>query len=153
VNGVILICYDGSNEAVGAIAAAGGLLPGRRAVVLNVGPPLNRAESALLMTPATLDFEHVNAAQAREIAEQGARLAGRAGFDAEAKGGVAAPVWETIVAYAEEIDAAMIVLGSRALSDVGEVVKNGVSHKVAEHAGRPVLVVPPPRADAAAVGA
>ena len=144
MNDEILICFDGSEGGRRAIEAAAPLLSGRRAVVLNVGRPLTRAESLALMTPATLDWEHVNAASARKIAEQGTMLARRVGFEAEAKGGVASPVWKTIVAYAEEIDAALIVLGSRALTAVGELVKDGVSHKVAEHAGRLVLVVPPP---------
>jgi nucleotide-binding universal stress UspA family protein len=145
----ILICYDGSAEARHAIVAAGEVVAEKRAVVLNVGPPLDRAESLALLAPATLDWEHVNAQSAREVAEQGTVLARRAGFDAEPKGGVAAPVWQAIVDYAEEIDAAMIVLGSRGLSELGELVRNSVSHKVAEHAGRAVLVVPHPHERAA----
>jgi nucleotide-binding universal stress UspA family protein len=78
------------------------------------------------------------------VAEQGALLARRAGFEAKARGGVAAPVWEAIVTYAEVIDTSLIVLGSRAPSGVRRFVKGSVSDKVAEHAGRPVLVVPHP---------
>jgi nucleotide-binding universal stress UspA family protein len=146
VNDEILICYDGSKEARRAIEAAGEVLSGRRAIVLNVGPTLTPAESLALMTPAAMDFDHVNAAAAREVAEQGAALARRAGFEAEARGGVAAPVWKAIVTYAEIVDAPLIVLGARGLNGVGELVKHSVSHKVAEHAGRPVLVVPSPPA-------
>jgi nucleotide-binding universal stress UspA family protein len=146
MNDEILICYDGSKEARRAIEAAGEVLSGRRAIVLNVGPTLTPAESLALMTPAAMDFDHVNAAAAREVAEQGAALARRAGFEAEARGGVAAPVWKAIVTYAEIVDAPLIVLGTRGLNGVGELVKHSVSHKVAEHAGRPVLVVPSPPA-------
>jgi nucleotide-binding universal stress UspA family protein len=142
VNDEILICYDGSQEAQRAIEAAGELLSGRRAIVLNVGPTLTPVESVALMTPAAMDFDHVNAASAQEVAEQGAELARLAGFEAEARGGVAAPVWKAIVTYAEIVDAPLIVLGARALNGLGELVKGSVSHKVAEHAGRPVLVVP-----------
>jgi nucleotide-binding universal stress UspA family protein len=110
--------------------------------VLNVGTTVTPAESVALMTPAAMDFDHVNAASAREVAEQGADIACRAGFEAEARGGVAAPVWEAIVTYAEIVDAPLIVIGARALNGIGELVKGSVSHKVAEHAGRPVLVVP-----------
>src|SRR5262249_46663813 len=103
-----------------------------------------------LMTPAALDFDHVNAAYARELAKQGAWLARHVGFEAQAKGGVAAPVWKAIVTYAEIVDAPLIVLGSRSLNNLGKLVKGSVSHKVAEHAGRPVLVVPAIRAHSVA---
>ena len=104
------------------------------------------------MVSGTLDFEHVNAQAARELAEQGVVHARRAGFDARPEGGVAAPVWQTIVTYAEDIQAALIVLGCRAPSGLGELVKSSTSHRVAEHAGRPVLIVPPPHAEATAAG-
>jgi nucleotide-binding universal stress UspA family protein len=142
MTGQVLLCYDGSEESRRAIAAAGGLVSGRRAIVLNVGPPLTPAESVVLASPATIDFEHVNAQSAREVAEQGAALAREAGFEVEVRGGVGAPVLETIVVYAEEIDADVIVVGTRAMNGFGELVKGSTSHKVAEHAGRPVLVVP-----------
>jgi nucleotide-binding universal stress UspA family protein len=142
MNDEILICYDGSDEARHAIEEAGELLSGGRAIVLNVGSTLTWAEALGLMTRATLDFDHVNAASAQEVAEQGAELARRAGFEADPRGGVASPVWEAIVTYAEIVDAPLIVLGARALNGVGELVKGSVSHKIAEHAGRPVLVVP-----------
>jgi nucleotide-binding universal stress UspA family protein len=153
MNDEILICYDGSEEARRAIEAAGEVLSGRRAIVLNVGPTLIPAEALGLMTPAALDFDHVNAASAQEVADQGAEVARRAGFEVEARGGVAAPVWQAIVTYAEIVDAPLIVLGARALNGMGELVKGSVSHKVAEHAGRPVLVVPPPHGHPTANGA
>jgi len=147
VSDLILVCYDGSELARRAIDAAAELVSMRRAVVLNVGPPLTTLEWDALLVPGTLDFEHVNAMAARELAEQGAIYARRAGFEAEAKGGVAAPIWQAIVTYAEVVDAAVIVLGSRALTGVGELAKGSTSHRVAEHAGRPVFVVPPPIAE------
>ncbi len=39
----------------------------------------------------------------------------------------------------------MIVLGSRGLTGAREALKGSLSHEVAEHAGRPVLIVPPPK--------
>ena len=44
---------------------------------------------------------------------------------------------------ADEIDAAVIVLGSRGLKGIRERFEGSVSHEVAEHVGRPVLIVPP----------
>jgi nucleotide-binding universal stress UspA family protein len=49
------------------------------------------------------------------------------------------------VDVADTIDAAVIVLGSRGLKGAREVFEGSVSHDVAEHAGRPVLIVPPLR--------
>ena len=51
-----------------------------------------------------------------------------------------------MVELADEIGAAAIVLGSRGLTGARELLKGSFSHEVAEHAGRPVLIVPPPRA-------
>jgi nucleotide-binding universal stress UspA family protein len=142
----ILICYDGSDDAQRAIDAAADLLGPRRAVVLDVGPPLTAAESLVATAPVTpgAAFEELNKDDALQRARAGAELARRAGFVAEARAGLAAPTWEGIVDAADEIDAAVIVLGSRGLKGAREVFEGSVSHDVAEHAGRPVLIVPPP---------
>lgn len=143
----ILICYDGSDGAQRAIDAAADLLGPRRAVVLDVGPPLTAAESLVVTAPVTpgAAFEELNEDDARERARAGAELAGRAGFVAEARAVLATPTWEGIVDTADELDAAVIVLGSRGLKGVREAFEGSVSHQVAEQAGRPVLIVPPPR--------
>ena len=77
-------------------------------------------------------------------ARAGAELARQAGFEAEARGDLAEPTWEGIVVAADEIDAAVIVIGSRGLSGAKELFEGSVSHEVAAHARRPVLIVPPP---------
>src|SRR5262245_19570665 len=143
-DGRILICYDGSTEADRAIEAAAGLLGTRRAVVLDVGPLVTPAESpaALLPVSPAAAFGEVNAEDAMNRVEKGAGHAWRVGFDAHARASVDAPTWEGIVDVADEIDAAVIVLGSRALDGVHELLEGSVSHQVAEHAGRPVLIVP-----------
>jgi nucleotide-binding universal stress UspA family protein len=142
---VILICYDGSDGAVRAIDAAAELFGPRRAVVLDVGPPLTPAESAAVFSPVApaAAFEELNADDARKRAREGAARATRAGFEAEPRGGIAAPTWQGIVDVANEIDAAVIVVGSRGLDGAQEVFEGSVSHDVAAHAGRPVLIVPP----------
>ncbi len=144
----ILICYDDSDGARRAIAAAADLLRHGRAVVLDIGPVLTPAESLAVTAPVTPGalFEHLNEDDARDRSRAGAELARRAGFDAEPRADLSAPTWEGIVAVADEIDAAVIVLGSRGLSGPREVFDGSVSHTVAEHAGRPVLIVPPPKA-------
>jgi len=144
----ILICYDGSASSRDAIEAASLLLGRRRAVVLDIGPPLTPAESVSVVAPVspTEAFEDMNLDDARTRADAGAELARRAGFEAEARASIAAPVWEGIVDAANEIDAAAIVMGTRALSGARELFEGSVSHQVAEHAKRPVLIVPPAKA-------
>jgi len=147
----VLICYDGSESARRAIDAAAALLGPRHAVVLDLGPPLTPAESVAAISPVvpTADFEDLNEADALTRAEDGAARAERAGFQAVARGGISAPTWEGICDVADEIDAPVIVVGSRALTPGRELVEGSISHDVARHAGRPVLVVPPPHDDAA----
>lgn len=48
----------------------------------------------------------------------------------------------TIVAVATELDAGVIVMGTRGLNGVKSFLLGSVSHHVAQHADRPVLVVP-----------
>ena len=143
----ILICYDGSDDAQRAIDTAADLFGPRRAIVLDVGPVLTAAESlAAVTSPVTpgAAFEDLNEDDARQRARAGAEHARHAGFDADARAELAQPTWESIVDVADEIDAAVIVIGSRGLSGLKEVVEGSLSHEVAEHAGRPVLIAPPP---------
>jgi nucleotide-binding universal stress UspA family protein len=140
----ILICYDDSDGARHAIDAAAALLGHRRAVVLDVAPILTVAESYAALGPMTPDFEELNAAEALSHARVGAEHARSAGFAAEARADVAAPTWDGVVEVADEIGAAAIVIGSRGLTGAREFLKGSFSHEVAEHAGRPVLIIPPP---------
>jgi nucleotide-binding universal stress UspA family protein len=145
----ILICYDGSDEAGHAIEVAAALLGQRRAVVLDIAPVLTTAESLATISsvvPGTA-FEDLNTDDAVERARAGVELAGRAGFAASARGETAPTTWQGIVDVADEIDAAAIVIGSRGLNGVRERFEGSVSHDVAAHARRPVLIVPPPRED------
>jgi nucleotide-binding universal stress UspA family protein len=144
-DGPILICYAGTEEDRHAIDAAGALLGGRRAVVLNVAPAMTPAESfaaATSVVPGNA-FEGLNTAGSLEHARGGAELAVRAGFEADARGDTAPSTWEGIVEVADEIDAAVIVIGSRRLVPIRRLFERSVSHDVSEHARRPVLIVPP----------
>jgi len=141
----ILICYDGTADSERAIETAQDLLGPRRAVVLNVGPTLTTAESFAAMSsvvPGTA-FEELNVDDARRLADAGAERARHVGFEAEARGEVGAPTWEGILDVADEIDASVIVLGSRGLKGLRERVEGSVSHELAQHSRRPVLIVPP----------
>jgi nucleotide-binding universal stress UspA family protein len=140
----LLICYDGSENAERAIATAASLFGGRRAVVLDVGPMQVVAEAyaAAGSGAAELDQLAFDAAEAR--ADAGAGLARAAGLRAIGRAEVESPIWYGVKEVADEVDAAAIVIGSRGLSGARALFEGSLSHQVAAHAGRPVLVVPPP---------
>ena len=143
-DGPILICYDGSASAERAIATAGRLLGRRRAVVLDVAPLQEVAEAyaAVGSDAAALDRLTLDAAAAR--ADAGAELARAAGFRAYGRAELEAPTWLGVREVADEIGAAAIVIGSRGLSGMRARLEGSLSHQIATHAGRPVLIVPPP---------
>src|SRR5436190_13114358 len=87
---MILICYDGSEDAKAAIGLGGELLSGQPAIVLTVWEPfarvLARSPSGFgLAAGVADDTEKIDAGareQAHERAAEGAELARKAGFDA-----------------------------------------------------------------------
>ena len=141
----MLICYDGSEGARRAIDAAAELVCGRATVVLAVAAPLTASQALDSLATVEEAPEEVNQEAAAVCAAQGAAYARRTGLIAEARGEIAAPTWKGIVDVADELDAAVIVIGSRGLRGAREIVEGSLSHEVAEHAGRPVLIVPPGR--------
>jgi nucleotide-binding universal stress UspA family protein len=143
----ILICYDGSAAARRGIEAAAKLLGSRRAIVLDVAPYFTAVESVAVIAAPLGDaaFEEEHAADALARAREGARLAQASGFDAEPRSVVDAPTWQGILDVADEVDAAVIVFGSRGLRGAREAFEGSLSHEVAEHSHRPVLIVPPDR--------
>jgi nucleotide-binding universal stress UspA family protein len=140
----ILICYDGSAEAERALERASALLVHRHAVVLTVSRAMTFAEGVAAtssLVPGTA-FEDLNRADALKLAEAGAAHARRAGVDAEARATIAPTTWEGIVEVADELDVAAIVMGSHGVRGFRDRSNGSVSHAVATHARRPVLIVP-----------
>jgi nucleotide-binding universal stress UspA family protein len=143
----MLVGYDGSAEAEYAIDVAARLLEPTSALVLNVAPRLTVGESFITVgSPVSGDaaFEGLNKADALRRAEAGTRLAQAAGLQADARVCAAAPIWEGIVQAADEVDAAVIVLGSKKRHGAPELVERNPSHDVAQHARRPVLILAQP---------
>ena len=142
----ILLCYDGSPGAARAIEKAGALFPGQTAIVLHVWSPIALVLSRYggMASPAVFDDEEIRGA-ASLIADAGATAATAAGLIAT--GDVAETSYEgtahEILAAADRHDAALIVLGARGLSAFKSLLLGSVSHSVAQHAHRPVLIVPP----------
>ncbi|GAA3968384.1 universal stress protein [Actinomadura viridis] len=148
----ILIAFDGSDDARAAIAYAGGHLKPEPAVVVTVWEPLLTelawaplgAAGAVPVQSEAEQWEEER--QAERVAAAGAALAAEAGLPdstPRAERG-AGPIWGTIVDLATELDASLIVTGSRGLSAAKSVLLGSVSTQVLRHARRPTLIVPPP---------
>lgn len=145
----VLIAYDGSDFAKGAIAeAANQLAAGRRAIVLTVSEPLGGipffGAAGAPVEPETMEGL-VDAAEqgAQKIAEEGAGLARDAGFDAEPLVAIGGPVWNLIVEAAEQRGADLIVIGSRGRSGIAHILLGSVAAAVAQHSKRSVLIFHP----------
>ena len=147
----VLLCFDGSENAVAAIPAAAELLGPRTAVVLTVFEPVAVWEpydpgAVLSAGVATLGSESLGLNKiamqvAEEKLEHGVALAREAGFDARGQLANGKP-WHAICEAASNLDAVVIVLGARGLSRVKSMLLGSVSSAVSVHAGRPVLVIP-----------
>ena len=143
----VLFCYDGSDGSKTALAAAVDLIKPGDAVVLVVWMPasiqLARAGSLLVAVPNEGELDEQEQAAAREIAEEGAAGARERGYNASARIAEATEsVARTIDEIAQEIDAALVVCGQRGRGPIGSALLGSVSHALASHAKRPVLIAP-----------
>lgn len=150
-SGTALIAYDGSDDAAAAIRHAGSLLGPRPAVVAYVWDSL----AALLlhtdangltgsMREAAHELDEEDRRDAERIAAEGAELAREVGFDPEAHALLGKPkAWPALLAEADAIDAAVVVIGSRGQGAVKSALLGSVSSGLLHHTRRPVLVVPP----------
>ena len=146
--GPALICYDGSEGARLAIAAAGGLLASREALVFHAWESWVAEAPALAGASATVqgmatELDDVADEQSEDRVTEGVEIAGRAGFDAEGRSERAiGPVWKAALDVAERNVCAAIVVGSRGLTGISAAL-GSMSNGVVHHSQRPVLVVPP----------
>jgi nucleotide-binding universal stress UspA family protein len=143
----VLFCYDGSDGSRTALSAAVQWIKPTDAVVLTVWMPaaiqLARAGSFIVAIPNEGEVDEQEAASARQIAEEGAEGARKRGYNAVARVAEAGEsVPRTIDEVAEELDAGLIVCGQRGRGPVGSALLGSVSHALAAHTKRPVLIAP-----------
>lgn len=143
----VLFCYDGSDGSKTALAAAVELIKPADAVVLVVWTPvavqLARAGSFLVAIPNEGEIDEQEAASAQEMAEEGAARGRTRGYNASARVAQAdESVAKTIDEVAQEIDAGLIVCGQRGRGPVRSALLGSVSHALASHTKRPVLIAP-----------
>jgi nucleotide-binding universal stress UspA family protein len=149
---MILICYDGSDDAKAAIDEAGKLFGGHAATVLTVWQPFAEVLAATTLgwgiAPGVLDIEEADEASrtaAQRLAAEGAELARQAGFNAQPRESTQfETVADAILDEAERAEARAIVMGSRGLTGLKSLLLGSVSHAVLQRADRTVIVVPSP---------
>jgi nucleotide-binding universal stress UspA family protein len=154
---MILLSYDGSDDAQAAIERAAQMMPGSYATVLTVwlpfismltgtySPAMGTGMAASYGSAETGEIDGATRQAAAAMAEQGAQRARAAGLLAtplvESRDG---DVATTILKVATTIDADVIAIGTRGRSGVRAYVLGSVSRSVVEHADRAVLVIPSP---------
>jgi nucleotide-binding universal stress UspA family protein len=135
--GPILFAYDGRDGAKAAIRQAGlELRDSRSAIVLTVWEPDG---------PAPMGRVNRLEGRAWMLADEGARLARRIGFDAAAIAERGQPVWKRIVQSAEERFASVVVLGAHRRYHTRPVPMGSTVALVAKHTRQPLLIVPASR--------
>jgi nucleotide-binding universal stress UspA family protein len=149
--GPVLVCHDGSDEALHGVELVAALLGPAEIVVLAVWQSASTklALSASFGALAVDEHETLDVAEraaAGAAAEQAVARARGAGHTAssrveEARG----EIWPAILAVADEMEAALIVTGTRGRGSVKRALLGSVSHDVLDHAERPVLIVPAAR--------
>ena len=147
MNKPVLFCYDGSEGSKTALGAVIELIKPGDAVVLVVWMPaavqLARAGSFVVAVPNEGEIDEQEATTARKIAEEGAAGARRRGYNASARIAQAnESVAKTIDEVAQEVDAGLVVCGQRGRGAIGSALLGSVSHALAAHAKRPVLIAP-----------
>lgn len=147
--GPVLFCYDGSEGSRAAMRAAGQLVARPvDAIVLTVW---QAAAVRLAMAGAfgaglpsnEGEIDQEEAAYATAAAEEGAEHARQHGYQAtplttEADEAVA----RAILQIADERDVRLIVCGQRGRGPLRSALLGSVSHALASHARRPVLIAP-----------
>ena len=146
---MILIAYDGSGDAKAAIEQAGRLFNGENATVVTVW---QRFVDTMVRigggVGVIVDYDQIDASSRQSAAEraaEGAKLAADARLTADARTLVVeSTIAAALLGVAAEVDATVVVLGSRGYGGVKSVMLGSVSNHVLHHADRPVLVVPSP---------
>lgn len=149
---LMLIAYDGSDNAKRAIEYAGRFLAANRAVVATAWEPMVRQAARMSGLSGVMQPEWVPDETSEDIAltdakttnDEGVDLALAAGLNAEGRCCESSTaIWTTIVECADELNADIIVTGTRGTTGLRSLLQSSVADHVLRHSHRPVLIVPP----------
>jgi nucleotide-binding universal stress UspA family protein len=101
--------------------------------------PTAEEEEATFLSIGRDNVQH-RLSDVRRTAHRGVELPRVHGLDASERIDVDGPVWKGVVAVADDLDASVIVVGSRGLSGAREVLERSLSDELAR---RPLPIVPP----------
>lgn len=146
---MILIAYDGSDDAKAAIEQASKLFPGEPATVLTVWQrfvdTMARMGGGLSVMADYDAIDRDTQQAATDRAEEGTRLASEGGLQVTAKTAVLeSTIAETILRTAAALEASAVVCGSRGYGGLKSLLLGSVSNHLVQHADLPVVVVPSP---------
>lgn len=148
---VILIAYDGSDNAVRAIEYAGRFLTARTAVVVTAWEPAVRQAARMsgmtgMIAPHEMatDSPDVALTDAEAINTEGVDAARRVGLHAQGRcAEISTTIWAAIIETADQLDVQIIVTGTRGQSGLRSLLQTSVADHVLRRGHRPVLIVPP----------
>jgi nucleotide-binding universal stress UspA family protein len=147
--GPLLVCYDGSEGAKAALAAAALAFTGREAIIACYWQPFGSSKRygidlrELVQDPTEINRRE--AALAHTLAHEGATLARHAGLDAHPHAiQIDGPIDEAILTHADTLDATAIILGSRSRSTLRSLLIGSIANEIVQRSPRPVYLTPPP---------
>ncbi|WP_424809722.1 universal stress protein [Rhodococcus sp. 27YEA15] len=149
---LMLIAYDGSENARRAVDYAGRFLSAHRAVLVTAWEPMARQAARMsglsgVMAPewiAEEDVEDIAYTEAKATLSEGVSLAEAAGLTVEGRSAeCTSAIWSAIVETADELDVDIIVTGTRGTTGLRSLLQSSVADHVLRHSHRPVLIVPP----------
>ena len=153
LRGPVIFGYDGSDGARNALATLGRLRPSRPVIVVHDWdwPGVEDRDATVLLAAPSEHYKEVFAAlderakaRAREVAEEGRRIAEDHGLAAEAATIEAVyGTWRGIASTAEDRNAAMIAVGSRGRGRLASSLLGSVSTALAHNLERPTMVIRP----------
>ena len=150
---LIMIAYDGTENADRAIDYAGRFLAGRRAVVVTAWETGSHQTARLsslsggmqTMVGVSVDTEvdELLRIEAATLNERGVHRARACGMEADGRlAEVDSTVWGALVDAADELAVDVLVTGTRGASGLKALLHSSVAEAVLKHCRRPVLVVP-----------
>lgn len=141
----LLVLYDGSMNALRAAESAARLVKamgGGEAVLLQVVEFWESGAWGFLTLPDEEQERIINQAKKKALADmcKPEQVLKEAGAKVE-KVVLVGEVVPTIIEYADQMNPDLIVMGSRGMGPIKELVLGGICHKVLQLAKQPVMVV------------